>query len=158
MSALPKLRPQDLEIMYAHAVDQFPNECCGIILGAPNKPERSEIRRLTNIQHQLNKLYPDLYQRDADTGYFADPKELISVFKDAASSGLEVIGFYHSHPNHDVYWSKEDHKAAMWAGTGEPSFPGAFHVVISIRDGVVKGAAMFKWDPDCKSFTKSSIE
>lgn len=157
MSAI-KLRQENLETMYNHAVDQFPNECCGIILGEPKKPENSEIRRLTNIQHQLFELYPDLYHRDADTGYFADPKELITVFKDAASSGLEVIGFYHSHPNHDAYWSKEDHKAAMWAGTDEPSFPGAFHVVISIRDGVVKGAAMFQWDPDSKSFVKNSIE
>ncbi|HEB72617.1 MAG TPA: M67 family peptidase [Nitrospirae bacterium] len=157
MSAL-KLRPEDLEIMYAHAADQFPNESCGVVLGKADEPEKTEVRRLTNIQRQLNKLYPDLYQRDADTGYFADPKELIRVFKDAASGGLEVIGFYHSHPNHDAYWSIEDHKAAMWAGTDEPSFPDAFHVVISVYDGVVKGAAMFRWDAKSKSFTESSIE
>lgn len=157
MSAI-KLRQEDLRKMYDHAVDQFPNESCGVVLGKPGEPGKTEVRMLTNIQHQLNKLYPDLYHRGADTGYFADPKELISVFNEAASNGLEVIGFYHSHPNHDAYWSKEDHKAAMWAGTDEPSFPGAFHVVVSIYDGVVKGAAMFKWDPESKSFVESSVE
>ncbi len=157
MSA-PKLRPQDIKIMYDHAVDQYPNECCGIIIGKSDEPEKTEVRRCANIQHELKERYPHLYQRDADTGYFVDPKELIAAFKDAADNGLDVIGFYHSHPNHDPYWSKEDHRAAMWAGTDEPSFPGAFHVVVSIYDGVVRGAAMFIWDPQSGGFAGRAVE
>jgi len=151
------LRPEDMEIMYSHAVREYPNECCGIILGKVGDPSFNEVRPGTNIQQQLKEQYPHLYQRDADTGYFLDPKELMAAFTDAEKRELEVTGFYHSHPNHAPYWSDEDHRAAMWAGTGEPSYPDTYHVVISIYDGIVKGAAMFLWDAVSGQFVEEPI-
>ncbi|MBI4666672.1 MAG: M67 family metallopeptidase [Nitrospinae bacterium] len=142
-----KLRPEDLEVMFAHARREFPNECCGVILGALGDYSKNEVRPCANIQHQLKEKYPELYTRDADTGYFMDPKDLKHAFEDAMKNGKTVIGFYHSHPGHEAYWSGEDHRAAMWAGSDEPSFPDASHVVISVYEDGVKGHAVFSWSP-----------
>jgi len=152
-----KLRPEDLEVMYAHAEREYPDECCGVVIGKHGDPSSNEVRPCANIQRQLKEKYPHLYQRDADTGYFMDPKDLKTAFEDASAAGLDLVGFYHSHPNHDAYWSEEDHRAAMWAGADEPSFPDAGHVVISIYDGKTKGAAMFEWSVAEKRFVRSEI-
>lgn len=153
-----KLRPEDLEIMFDHARREYPHECCGVIIGDISDSSKNEVRPGTNIQNQLKEKYPDLYQRAADTGYFLDPKELKKAFEDAAKTGRDVIGFYHSHPEHDAYWSEEDHRAAMWADMDEPSFPDAGHVVISIYGGVVKEAAMFIWSQEERRFLRREIE
>ncbi len=139
--------------MHDHAIREFPNECCGIIIGSATDPSSVEVRPCANIQHELKEKYPHLYQRDADTGYFVDPKELMTIFDEAARKKLDIVGFYHSHPNHEPYWSAEDHRAAMWAGTEEPSFPDAYHIVISIYDGAVKSYSMYMWDAGLKLFT-----
>jgi len=151
------LREEDLNVMFDHAVREYPDECCGIIIGEQGTAVRNEVRPCANIQRQLKQKYPHLYQRDADTGYFVDPKEMMAVFDDAAKRKLDIVGFYHSHPNHEPYWSEEDHRAAMWAGAGEPSYPSAFHVVVSIYGGVVKSAAAYVWDEANKVFARKDI-
>lgn len=153
-----RLRPQDLEIMYEQAAREYPNECCGVVIGKIGDPESNEVRPGTNIQHELREKYPHLYSRDADTGYFLDPRELKTIFEEAGKRGLDIVGFYHSHPNHDPYWSQEDYRAAMWADSEEPSFPDAFNVVVSVYDGVVKGASVFVWDAAAKKFLEEKIE
>ena len=147
------LRTQDLEEMYHHAEREFPSECCGVVIGEKGNSRRNEVRPCKNIQHELKEKYPNQYSRDSDTGYFMDPKELKAAFDDAARQKLEVVGFYHSHPNHDAYWSEEDHRASLWGD--EPSFPEAFHVVISIYHGKVKGYAAFEWDGSLKRFAQT---
>ncbi len=128
-----------------------------MIIGEIGDPSKNEVRPCKNIQHELKEKYPDEYLRDAKTGYFIDPKDLINAFNSAAKRNLEVIGFYHSHPNHEAYWSAEDHRAAMWAGGDEPSYPDAFHLVISVFDQEVKEMAVFGWDKDEKKFKKLDL-
>lgn len=156
METMLVLNPSDIIVMSDHAKREFPDECCGVILGSPSDPSRNEVRPCANIQRELKERYPHLYSRDADTGYYMDPKDLKSAFDDASRRGLEVVGFYHSHPNHDAYWSDEDHRASLWAGTDEPSFPDTSHVVISVYDGEVKDIAIFTWRPEIKEFVRGN--
>lgn len=143
--------------MYAHAEREYPNECCGVIIGVHGDPSKNETRPCKNIQNELKDKYPGENLRSADTGYFMDPADVRAAFENAAKKKLDVIGFYHSHPDHEPYWSKEDHKASMWAGTCDPSFPDASNIVISVVDGVVKGAAIFCWDEEAKKHIRSDI-
>lgn len=151
------LSPLNRDDMYSHAKEEFPNEACGVIIGRVGDAESVEIVKCANIQQAMKEKYPEQFVRGADTGYFMDPKDVRRAFDLATEKGVEVIGFYHSHPNHDAYWSQEDHRAAMWAGTDEPSFPDATHVVVSIYNRVVKGAALFLWDDELGVFEKKSI-
>ncbi|MGK7344512.1 MAG: Mov34/MPN/PAD-1 family protein [Candidatus Nitrospinota bacterium M3_3B_026] len=152
-----KIRKEDLAVMYGHAEAEYPDECCGVIIGDPEDPGANEVRPGKNIQAQLKEKYPDVYSRGADTGYFLDPRDLKAAFEEAAKRGLQVIGFYHSHPEHEAYWSEEDNRAAMWEGSDEPFYPDAVHVVISIFDGKAKGAAAFAWDNEEKRFTRHDL-
>ncbi|MBI4828209.1 MAG: M67 family metallopeptidase [Nitrospinae bacterium] len=150
-------RPEDLQVMFEHAMREYPFESCGVVIGAPGDPARNAVIPCKNIQRELHERDPQHFRRDADTGYFMDPKDLKNAFTRAAREGLEVVGFYHSHPNHGAYWSAEDHRAAMWADSGEPSYPGAFHIVISVVEGRAREARMFVWDGVSGSFIERAV-
>jgi proteasome lid subunit RPN8/RPN11 len=46
--------------------------------------------------------------------YNVDPKELIAIQQQADQRGLEIVGFYHSHPDHPAQWSQTDLAEAHW--------------------------------------------
>lgn len=65
--------------------------------------------------------------------------------------------FYHSHPEHDAYFSDEDKKMAL-SDLGEPWYPDAIHLVVSVYSGEIKDQAQFAWDPEKKTFEEQSKE
>ena len=135
-----------------HAVETFPDECCGVVL---DYGKRDEVRRLENIQNRLHALDPETYPRLATIAYAMDPKELEAVLDRAAAAGARVKAFYHSHPNHEAYFSAEDKAFAM--PFGEPTFPDAAQLVVSIYDRVVKRVAAYAWDGDRQDFVEVAL-
>jgi proteasome lid subunit RPN8/RPN11 len=130
-----------------HAQETFPEECCGVIFaGAAG----DRVQRLSNIQNRLHVLDPQTYPRTAAIAYAIDPKELETAIDQAEHGGGRLKAFYHSHPNHDAYFSDED--KAFATPFGEPTFPGAAQIVVSIYDGVVKTIRVFIWSEDKKDF------
>jgi len=123
-----------------HAQDTFPEECCGVIF---SDGITDRVQRLRNIQNQLHALDPQTYPRTAAIAYAMDPKELEAVIDAAHAQGAKLKAFYHSHPNHDAYFSEED--KAFASPFGEPTFPAAAQIVISIYDRVVKNISAFAW-------------
>lgn len=138
-----------LAIMRAHAEESFPEECCGALFASPGG---LEVRRMTNIQNRLHAADPTL--RDARTAYSVDPAELLDVVRTGDRPGWRLVAFYHSHPDHDAYFSATDRARALW-GEGpdaEPSYPGLSWIVLSVhgrRVGVVKA---FAWDEGTRDF------
>jgi proteasome lid subunit RPN8/RPN11 len=130
-----------------HAQDTFPDECCGVIFGGGTG---DRVQRLSNIQNRLHALDPQTYPRTAAIAYAIDPKELETAIDEAERDGGRLKAFYHSHPNHDAYFSDED--KAFATPFGEPTFPGAAQIVISIYDGVVMATRVFVWSPDATDF------
>jgi [CysO sulfur-carrier protein]-S-L-cysteine hydrolase len=88
-----------------HAEETFPEECCGIIL---TDGTADYVQRLNNIQNQLHALDPQTYPRTAAIAYAVDPKELERIIDNAALNGAKLKAFYHSHPDHNAYFSEED--------------------------------------------------
>ncbi len=113
---------------------------------------RDEVRRLENIQNRLHALDPETYPRLATIAYAMDPKELEGVLDGAAKAGGSVKAFYHSHPNHKAYFSAEDKAFAM--PFGEPTFPDAAQIVVSIYDRLVKRVAAYAWDGERQDFVE----
>jgi len=132
-----------------HAAEAFPEECCGVIL---EHGGGEAVRRLSNIQNQLHALDPETYPRDAAIAYAMDPKELESTLDEAARGGARIKAFYHSHPGHEAYFSAEDKAFAM--PFGEPIFPEAAQVVISIYDRAVRRIAAYGWVEAEKDFVE----
>ena len=136
--------------IHRHAVEEYPNECCGIIIGKPDNGENDILFPCTNIQNQLHEKDPESYPRDAKTAFNIDAAELMKIDKEARDRGLAIKTFYHSHPEHDAYFSKEDEKQALFGD--EPWYPDANHLVVSVYNGQIKNQAIFSWDPEKKVF------
>ncbi|MBI3794421.1 MAG: M67 family metallopeptidase [Nitrospinae bacterium] len=135
---------EQLTEMIRHACEEYPRECVGAIIGLGDTPDKNEIIRLRNIQDELLKKDPAHFNRDSRTGYFVDPKEVMALSNRARNGGKMVKAFYHSHPDHDSYFSKEDMAGAVMFD--EPTYPGAVYVVISVFGGRAKSAQVFAWD------------
>ena len=147
-----RLSAQSWDAVCQHAQDTFPEECCGAILCHDGVVE---VRRITNIQNVMHAKDPESYPRDATIAYFMEPKELLAVIKEVDSGQAQLLAFYHSHPNHDAYFSAEDKARALFGN--EPSYPDAVYLVVSIYDRNVRIIRAYSWDEGKKDFVETSL-
>jgi proteasome lid subunit RPN8/RPN11 len=136
-----------IEEMYRHALEMYPDECCGIVTGDSHD---QMVHVCQNIQNRLHAEDPQKYFRDARTEYAMDRKEAERIFSSAKEQGKGVIAFYHSHTDHEAYFSETDKEAQTVFG--EPEFPEALHIVISVKDRKIKDLKCFKWDRNKRDF------
>ncbi|MEK7307914.1 MAG: Mov34/MPN/PAD-1 family protein, partial [Nitrospirota bacterium] len=130
----------------------YPEECCGIVTGG----EQSQtVHFCRNIQNSLHAEDPEAHPRDARTAYAIDRKELKGVVSLAEKNNEKVIVFYHSHTDLDAYFSEIDNEAQTVFG--EPEFPDALQLVISVKAGEIKDLKGFKWDRQKKSFVPVAL-
>ena len=135
-----------------HSQEAFPEECCGLIF-AERGTDR--VRRVENIQNKLHALDPLTYPRTAVIAYAMDPRELESILAEEERAGAKLKAFYHSHPKHEAYFSEED--KAFATPFGEPTFPNAAQIVVSIYDRAVKDVKAFIWSDESKDFVERPI-
>jgi proteasome lid subunit RPN8/RPN11 len=102
-----RFRQSEFDEIRRHGEETYPHECCGVLLGvtAGNTREVRAIVRCGNA-----------YTGSSPTRYEIDPRELIRVQREARDRQLEIIGFYHSHPDHPARWSPTDLEEAHWIG------------------------------------------
>ncbi len=86
----------------AQAEREYPYECCGFVIGDPNG---EEVRPIANIQNEKHAANPAAYPRDARTAYLMDPRAQLAVLNEIDRRGLQLRVVYHSHPDHDAYFS-----------------------------------------------------
>jgi proteasome lid subunit RPN8/RPN11 len=100
--------PQPLyDQLRAHGEETYPYECCGIMLGTANGAEIT----VTELLRAGNTRTDSAHNR-----YHIAPQELIAAQRQARKSGLDIVGFYHSHPDHPAMWSSTDFAEAHWFG------------------------------------------
>ena len=100
-----------VEEMIAHAREEAPNECCGIIAGKDGRAVK--LYRITNVERSPYR-------------YNMDPGELYRAYREIEDNGWEVLVLYHSHTHTEAYPSDTDVRLATW--------PEAFYVVVSLKD------------------------
>jgi len=142
-------------MMIRHGERAYPNEACGMVIGPKGKKIALGVFPIKNIQDDLHARDPVRYPRQAKTAYQMDPAEVRIVEKEAEDKGFEIKLFYHSHPDHGVYFSDED--KAMACPWGEPSYPEVGHVVISIEKGLGAAASEFYWNFEAKDFEERKL-
>lgn len=141
-----------LAAVAAHAREAYPEECCGVILGGG---DGDRVHRLVNIQNRLHAADPETFPRDARTAYTVEPRELDAVLEGAVRAGMAFKALYHSHPDHDAYFSQEDRACAT--PFGEPTWPDTAQVVVSVMDGSVGRVAVYAWDPGAGDFLETPL-
>jgi proteasome lid subunit RPN8/RPN11 len=77
------VRQSALDTAVSHARETAPAECCGVLLGGPDVVTHA--RRARNLATDQNR-------------FLIDPKDHFDARREARAHGLDVVGFYHSHP------------------------------------------------------------
>ncbi|TVR14878.1 MAG: M67 family peptidase [Planctomycetota bacterium] len=116
-----------LDAIYEHGEEAFPTECCGILIGFTDGTNRTvvAIERARNLRAEEAN---DRYEIDAGFRKIVEEK--------AHDKGLCIVGFYHSHPDHNAYFSQTDLECSEEYIWGQPWIPPTYsYPVVSIRDG-----------------------
>jgi [CysO sulfur-carrier protein]-S-L-cysteine hydrolase len=144
-----------LDAIVAQAEREFPYECCGFIIGDGAVEEVRPIANIQNLKHAEN---PAAFPRDSRTAFLMDPKEHLAVLNEIDRRKLKLLMVYHSHPDHDAYFSATDRAQACSFDPAEPDYPDTVYLVISIRGGKLARVAAFGWDAVAKEFVEIGLE
>ena len=87
--------------MLSHARETYPHECCGILMG---DGEKRLVKKLLRTENRFKGRLRDRYS--------IDPKDLLRAEREARTEGMEILGFYHSHPDHPPRPSSFDREMA----------------------------------------------
>jgi len=139
---------ETIRAMEQHARDEYPNECCGVVVRSGDGKET--VVRIRNIQDEMHAQDPRNYPRTARIAYTGHPNDLKAALELAERVGNVLCAFYHSHPDHEAYFSDED--VAQATPFGEPSYPDAMQVVISIYESEVRAIKAFAWNAVSATF------
>lgn len=131
---VPSIPIAVLEGIYRHARAEFPNECCGFILG---QGESAELVVCENQQDRYHAVDPETYPRTAATAYTFGGKDLRRLAASLDSDTPATI-VYHSHPRVGAYFSAEDARAASSAG-----WP-VDYLVVDCQEHEVREARLFR--------------
>ena len=150
------LEKEQLDQIHLHAVEEYPYECCGIVVGNPDDNRDNVVYRCENIQNKLHEKDPENFTRDARTAYNISALELQKLLSEASSKGRVFKVLYHSHPEHDAYFSEEDTRMALFDGE-TPIYPGTQYLVVSVYGEKVRDQALFGWKPGTKTFERNPL-
>ena len=142
------------ETIVAQAERDFPFETCGFIVG---DAAAQEIRPVTNVQNRKHAEDPVAFPRDGRTAFLMDPNEQLAVLIEIDRRGLSLLAVYHSHPDHDAYFSETDRRQACSFDPAQPDYPETAHIVLSVRGGRFARAAAFMWDAEKRDFVEAEI-
>ena len=140
-----RLSKQLLDEMKAHALEAFPEECCGFLLfDVENEVEM--VRRVRNVATERHQADPKTFPRDGKDSYLMDEKELLEIHRAMDEGAMELRAIYHSHPNGRAYFSKEDEaRAKMW---DEPIYPEAIYIILGTDGHAITGTVGAQWNAD----------
>ncbi len=149
-----KIRRASFDAIVAQAEREFPYECCGFIIGDAST---EEVRPIANIQNRKHAEDPAAFPRDARTAFLMEPKEHLGVLNEVDRRKLALRVVYHSHPDHDAYFSATDRAQACSFDPAEPDYPDTVYIVMSVRGGKFVRAAAFVWNTAKKEFAETAL-
>ena len=116
-----KISQQLYDQLRAHGEETYPHECCGILLGNSDAENIAVVQLLRAGNTRTDS---------AHNRYHIAPQELIAAQREGRKLGLDIVGFYHSHPDHPAQWSATDFAEAHWFGCA--------YVITAIEQGHAK--------------------
>jgi proteasome lid subunit RPN8/RPN11 len=102
-----------------HGEETYPHECCGVLLGRFADDGAKTVARAAACGNTRDD--------SPHNRYHIDPKELIRIQREGRERGEDIVGFYHSHPDHPAQWSTTDLAEAHWIGCS--------YVITSVEKG-----------------------
>ncbi len=134
-----KLPRSLLTEIYGHSQRAYPEECCGFLLGRSSDGQRLVIQ----TQPTSNARMDDRQRR-----FLINPDEYLRTEAESEAKDLEIIGFYHSHPDHEARPSSYDF---------ENAWPWFSYVIVSVTRGNPKEVTSWVVDDDRRKFTEEPV-
>jgi len=136
-----QLRTHQRNEIAAHGERDYPHECCGLLLG---HLAGSGLKNIIAI-YPISNAREEAAKRNR---FLIRPEELLRGEQHAARNGLEVVGFYHSHP---------DHPAVPSAYDLEHAWPVYSYIVVAVSAGVAGDLRSWEMEPDRSKFSAEEI-
>lgn len=113
-----ELRRQDLERIEKHGAASYPNECCGVLLGKEKEGHKVvlDVLPLQNAREDSPR-----------NRFLILPEDFLKSDQEARRRGMDILGFYHSHPDHPARPSEYDR---------EHAWPWYIYVILAVEKGV----------------------
>jgi proteasome lid subunit RPN8/RPN11 len=118
----------------------YPNECCGVILGEVAPDGARAAARLIPVQNARG-------EGETRRRYEIAPEDFLKADREARGAGLDIIGIYHSHPDHPAVPSEYDLKNAL---------PWYSYVIVSVENGEAKDFSNWTLNDDGSDFTREA--
>lgn len=103
-----KIAQSVYDLLRSHGEQTYPYECCGVLLGRSDGDGKRVVTKAVRCRNTRAD--------SPENRYNIDPAELIRIQLDSREDGLDILGFYHSHPDHPALWSQTDFVEAHWFG------------------------------------------
>ena len=114
------------DALRTHGEETYPHECCGVLLGLSG----DGVNEVVDAVRAGNTRTDAAHNR-----YHIAPQELIRIQRLGRERDLDIIGFYHSHPDHPAQWSKTDYAEAHWLGCS--------YVITAVANGAARQTNSF---------------
>ena len=136
-----------------HGVETYPYECCGALLGRDQsftEKDDSSAKGHGTLREIL-ALFPLVNRRDDSprNRFSVSGDDVREAEKCATAQGLEVIGWYHSHPDHPARPSEYDRDHA---------WPWYSYIIVSVRAGVAEDMTSWRLKDDRSEFLEEKID
>ncbi len=135
------LSTDQLESLTHHARVAYPEEGCGILLGRPGEASGAVVEELVLAD---NERADSRHNR-----YVIAPETVLAAHRRARDGGLDVVGYFHSHPDCPAVPSDFDR---------EHAWPGLSYVIVSVRAGEVAEVRSWRLADDRERFREETLE
>jgi proteasome lid subunit RPN8/RPN11 len=122
-----KLIEQTYDAIRRHGEETYPHECCGVLLGCSSDGMNSVVDAIRAGNTRTDS---------AHNRYQIAPQDLVKIQRLGRERGLDIVGFYHSHPDHPAQWSQTDFAEAHWLGCS--------YVITAVEKGVAQQTNSFQ--------------
>ncbi|BCX08656.1 MAG: hypothetical protein KatS3mg066_2515 [Fischerella sp.] len=152
-NAMIKLTPQHLQIICCHAEATYPEECCGIIFGHLGDDGKTVIEIMPTENAWSAAAAADFpgdeeIIHSKQRRYAIAPQVMLKAQKEARTRSVDIIGIYHSHPDHPAIPSEFDRQCAWHEYS---------YMIISVQNG--KAGEINSWCLDAHhQFQPETIE
>jgi proteasome lid subunit RPN8/RPN11 len=128
-----------------HGEETYPHECCGVLLGHFDDNGSKTVSRVARCGNTR--------EDSPHNRYNIDPRDLIRIQREGRERNEDIVGFYHSHPDHPAQWSPTDLAEAHWFGCS--------YVITSVEKGnatITNSFELTGSDEDDKNFVDEKTE
>ncbi len=136
-----ELTDQQLSEIRQHGERDYPHECCGLMLGR----FENQGRKIVTETYPISNAREEEAKRNR---FLIRPDELMRGEKYAGEKGLDVVGFYHSHPDDRPVPSQYDL---------EHAWPTYSYIVVAITKGQADGLRSWEMEADRSRFNEEAI-